>query len=63
MSKCKYCDKDIHPSRAVNCATYCTGCGKKLELLKQFTKECDEIKRLVGYDDILRRRAKKEAET
>lgn len=52
--KCKYCGKVLPPSNTEKGSTYCSACGGKLMLIKEFIKECEEFKRIIGYDEILK---------
>lgn len=54
MKSCKYCGKPIQSRN------YCANCSMKVALIRKFLKVCDELKEIIGYDEILRMRGEKD---
>jgi len=50
MSKCRYCGKEL-PARLM-----CSNCQKRVLLARKFVKVCNEFKKIINYDEILRLR-------
>lgn len=56
---CKYCGNPLSESAIERGNTHCTNCGNKLLLIRKFIETCDELKRIINYDEILRRRERR----
>lgn len=59
MPNCKYCDRPLPVSRIKRGATICSGCEKRLPLVRRFGQACDEFKQRIGYEAILRERERR----
>lgn len=54
MRRCKVCGREI---KSRSC---CESCRVRVALIREFLKVCDEIKEIIGYDEILRSREERE---
>ena len=48
--KCKHCGRELM-ERVI-----CSSCARRIQLIRQFLEECEEFKKIINYEEILRRR-------
>ena len=61
MRLCRYCERPVDKTSEKRGCDTCARCSAKHEKVIQFVAACDEFKRRINYDEILRKR-KEEAE-
>lgn len=54
MNKCEICGKLVKYRR------YCTTCRYRAAMARELYKACNEFKKTIGYDEILRLREERE---
>lgn len=53
---CKYCGKPLPPSGLKKNATDCSACQKRRREIRKFIEACDEFKKIINYEAILKKR-------
>ena len=51
MNKCKHCGRELSNK------LICSSCARRIQLIRQFLEECEEFKKIINYEEILRIRA------
>jgi hypothetical protein len=57
--KCKYCDRPLTESDMDQKKLVCGNCSAKKAMIVRFIEECNEFKKTINYDSILRQREEK----
>lgn len=53
---CKYCGAKVVHYSGTQEEAVCHKCLDKVEVVKAFSAECEKFKKLIGYEDYVRRR-------
>ena len=62
MKLCKDCGQPMNPTCEKRNNSTCGRCTARRPVVRRFVKVCEEFKKQIGYDDILKKRAEEAEE-